>query len=72
MKRFVKRPIRASTQNLATERMFTPTDVVQLLSQIEELGDCQISLWDTTDGYIDFAIGKSIYRLSYTIPGGQP
>lgn len=71
MRKFVKYPVRASTQNMASKRMFTPTDVVQLLSQITELSGCEISLWDTTDGSIDIAIGESVYRLSYTAPGAQ-
>lgn len=69
MKRLVKNPVQASTQNIASEHMFTPADVLQLLSKVTELNGCKISLWDTTDAYIEIAIGESVYRLSHTLPG---
>ena len=43
--------------------MFTPAAVLDLLTQIEELADKQISLTETLDGKIQIGIGESDYII---------
>jgi len=52
------------------EIVFTPASILELLAQIEELKDCELSLSQTIDNKIQLQIDDSIYILDteYQVP----
>lgn len=63
MKR-LKRNVSASSDIVNNEVMFTPDDIIELLSHIDELKNTNISLTETPDGILEFTIGNSAYQMS--------
>lgn len=43
--------------------VLTPTDVVNMLKQIPELSNCNVSLTDMPDGDVEITIGENIFHL---------
>lgn len=50
--------------------LFTPDDVRQLLLQIDELKNCNITLTQSEDGSVEFIIGNSAYYVFQGNEGG--
>ena len=46
------------------ELVFTPAGILELLSQVDELKDYNISVVETLDGQLQLQIGDSTYQLS--------
>lgn len=62
MKRLIRNNIYA-TSNLFNNRiMFNPDDIVNLLSEIEQLKDCEITVTENTDG-LNLTVGDYVYEL---------
>lgn len=62
MKRLVKQRIQSSSNFVDTQVMFTLEEIVNLLSQIEELKEYKIEVIDDPDG-LRFAIGDYEYQI---------
>lgn len=62
MKR-VRTGITASSNFGRNTSIITPTDVVNLLSQIEELKNYNITVAEKSDGTLDFTVGDYVYRM---------
>lgn len=52
------------------EIVFTPASILELLAQIDELKDCELSISQTIDNKIQLQIDNSIYILDteYQVP----
>ena len=63
MKRLIRNNIYA-TSNLGNNKiMFTPDDIVALLSKIDQLKNCKISFTETKDS-LKLTVGDYVYELS--------
>ena len=61
----MKRLIRAATVTSGTDTlMFSPTDIVDLLSKITELQGSNISLCDNVDDAVKIIINDTVYEFS--------
>ena len=63
MKRLIKQNFKSSSNLTYSQVMFTPEDLVSLLSQIEELKKLKVSVLNDYDG-LKFAIGNYVYRIA--------
>ncbi len=66
----MKRVIKSATDINVKEKTsgnFTPEEVVELLSVIEELKSKYIKAVDRGDGKLDFCIGDDIYQTDKSI-----
>ena len=61
MKRLV-RNINASSNFANNKIMFSPADIVALLSDIEQLKDCEITVNENADG-LQLTMGDYMYEL---------
>lgn len=61
----VIRPITAST-NVDKDYSFTPSEVLDLLQQIDELKGSNISLEELSKGNLQYVIGNSVYKVTDT------
>ena len=60
----MKRLIRADAAIYANQPpRFTPDEIVQLLSRIEELKDLDIAHDETPDGILEFHVGDYTYQI---------
>lgn len=57
------RRIVTTDENHNTDIQFTLDDVCVLLSQIEELRNCEIDTMSYSDGSVEFIIGESTYLI---------
>lgn len=57
------RRIVATDENYNTDIQFTPEEVCELLSQIEELRNCEIDTMSYSDGSVEFIIGETAYLM---------
>lgn len=57
------RKIIATEDNYNTDIQFTLDDVCELLSQIEELKNCEMEVFPFSDGSVEFTIGESTYLI---------
>lgn len=62
MKR-LKRRIYSATSPLDDKICFKPSEVVELLSKIDELKGKHISIYQTSTGNIQFIVGKTGYAV---------
>lgn len=63
MKRLIRNNIKASSNITSSNYVFTPTEVVDLLSQIEELKDCLVTVNEIANGLV-FTIGNVTYDVA--------
>ncbi len=63
MKRLIRNNIYAANTLCNNKIMFTPDDIVSLLSEIEQLKDCKITVTENTDG-LKLTVGDYVYELS--------
>lgn len=63
MKRLIRNNIYATSTLGNNTIMFTPDDIVALLSKIEQLKDCNISVTETKDG-LNLTVGDYVYEFS--------
>ncbi|MGN0319235.1 MAG: hypothetical protein ACI4E1_15025 [Lachnospira sp.] len=63
MKRLIKQNIKSSRNLTDSQVVFTPADLVNILSQIEELKKLKVSVLNDYDD-LKFAIGDYVYRVS--------
>lgn len=63
MKRLIKQNIKSSSNLTNSQVVFTPEDLVSLLSQIEELKNHRIKVITDSEG-LKFAIGDYEYQIS--------
>lgn len=59
----LRKSITASVPVIENTRIFTPVELLKVLSIIRELRDCVITLEDGPDGSLDLTVGKSLYRI---------
>lgn len=57
------RRIISTEDNYNTDIQFTLDDVCELLSQIEELKNCEMEVSPFSDGSVEFTIGESAYLI---------
>ena len=62
MKRLIKQNIKSSSNLTNSQVVFTPEDLVSLLSQIEELKKLKVSVLNDYDG-LKFAIGNYVFSF---------
>lgn len=65
MKRLIKN-VNTASYNHMNNRMFTPENVVDLLSQIEELKGCKITVNEDSNG-LSFTVGDYTYSCENNI-----
>lgn len=63
MKRLIRNNIYAANTLSNNKILFTPEDIVSLLSEIEQLKDCKITVIENTDG-LKLTVGDYVYKLS--------
>lgn len=63
MKRLIRNNIYAASTLCDNRIMFNPDDIVNLLSDIEQLKDCKITVTENTDG-LKLTVGDYVYELS--------
>ncbi len=63
MKRLIRNNIYAASALCNNKIMFTIDDIVSLLSEIEKLNDCKITVTENTDG-LKLTVGDYVYELS--------
>ncbi len=63
MKRLIRNNIYAAYTLSNNKIMFTIDDIVSLLSEIEQLKDCKITVTENTDG-LKLTVGDYVYELS--------
>lgn len=63
MKRLIRNNIYATSALGNNTIMFTPEDIIALLSEIEQLKDSKISYTETNNG-IELTINDCVYKLS--------
>lgn len=63
MKRLIRNNIYATSTLGNNKIMFTPKDIVALLSEIEQLKECKISYTETKNG-LRLTINDCVYELS--------
>lgn len=63
MKRLIRNNIYATSTLGNNKIMFTPEDIIALLSEIEQLKDCKISYTETNNG-IELTINDCVHKLS--------
>ena len=54
----------ATPSNPQYKRYFTPTEVVELLQEIDELQGLHIFFQRVSDGSIEFTVGDNVYETS--------
>ena len=64
MKKLLKNVTASSEIIYNTDILFTPDEVKQLLLQIDELKNYNISLNQLVDGSVELIIGNSVYYIS--------
>ena len=64
MKKLLKNVTASSEIIYNTDILFTPDEVKQLLLQIDELKNYNISLNQLDDGSVELIIGNSVYYIS--------
>ena len=65
MKRLIKDSITAGMgTTFQNKAVFTPTDLVSILSEIEELKKCNIGLKPGDDGILILIVGNSEYEIT--------
>ena len=65
IKRLVKKPVTAGTGlTFQNKAVFSPSDVVSLISQIEELQKCQIGLKPGEDNVLMLIVGDNEYQMT--------
>lgn len=64
MKRVIRRVSASDDARFAKSINFTPNEVVELLTQIQELKDCKIAHTEGRDGSVEFMIGNSVYHIT--------
>lgn len=52
-----------STKTLNTEKIFSATDIMDLLNKIEELNNSDIYFSSTPHGSFDFVINDHVYEI---------
>lgn len=57
------RRIVATDENYNTDIQFTPDEICELLSQIEELRNCEVDTMSYSDGSVEFIIGETAYLM---------
>lgn len=57
------RRIVATDENYTTDIRFTLENVCELLSQVEELRDCEIKITPFIDRAVEFIIGETAYLM---------
>lgn len=57
------RRIVAMDENYNTDIRFTPDEICELLSEIEELRNCEIDTMSYLDGSVEFIIGETAYLM---------
>lgn len=62
MKILVKK-VTASTNMTDNSPMYTPSDILELLTQIEGLSGYEISLAQDIDGDLQYIVGDSTYKI---------
>ena len=60
MKRLI-RQITASNEVQSIKHSFTPSDIVELLQNIEELNGLEIFCEENSDGSVEFTVGNNVY-----------
>ncbi len=63
MKRLIRNNIYATSTLCNNRIMFTIDDIVSLLSEIEQLKDCKITVTENTDG-LKLTVGDYVYELT--------
>ncbi len=63
MKRLIRNNICATNTLSNNKIMFTIDDIVSLLSEIEQLKDCKITVTENTDG-LKLTVGDYVYELT--------
>lgn len=63
MKRLIRNNIYAASTLCNNKIMFTPENIVDLLSEIDQLKDCKITVTETKDG-LKLTVGDYVYELS--------
>ncbi len=63
MKRLIRNNIYATSTLSNNKIMFTIDDIVSLLSEIEQLKDCKITVTEDTEG-LKLTVGDYVYELS--------
>lgn len=62
MKKFI-RSVKASEELPVYSDLYTPEDLLELLSQITELGESPVGMLPVEDGSVLFTIGDSDYQI---------
>lgn len=63
MKRLVRK-VTASTNITDNSPMYTPSDILELLTQIKGLNGYEISLAQDIDGDLEYIVGDSTYKIT--------
>lgn len=63
MKRLIRNNIYATSNLVKNKIMFTPEDIIALLSEIEQLNECKISYTETKNG-LRLTINDYVYEFS--------
>ncbi|MDP4120786.1 MAG: hypothetical protein Q8876_07015 [Bacillota bacterium] len=66
MKKLIKNP-NSLNKIFATNKgnnVFTPANILELLSQIHELENCNIEMSEGLDGALQFTIDGSVYEIA--------
>jgi hypothetical protein len=62
MKRLV-RPIIATTNSFDNECIFTSKDVIDILSKIQQLRNCDIAFSENPNGTLNLTVDGTVYQL---------
>lgn len=68
----VKRPIVAAAEIFDNKFSFKPSEVLQLISEIDELRGYKISLEKSSNGNMQFVVGDSVYQVVNDVSCAQP